>query len=864
MAYDLHYLSERHDIDMGERLLTEIDISRQTDMGSVASNAFGEHYLFAINRNLFQGTDASTVFRSYFGESIFKEDTFYVIAGTDSGLLYQYIKTQGLPKGSRYLFVELPQVLALLANEDTSHTELAITTGEDWLKQAEEMAVAKYAFLGRMTLLRSLGAVHGHCNDYQPFWRKLKGEFDAFVQTIRFRSGTRPFIICQIENLTENQIPAICLRDAFQGKTGVVLAGGPSLDELLPWVRQQRQNLLVIAASRISHSLLQAGIQPDISVSVDPQAFNLNVCKDMLEFQDGTLLVNQYHLSSNLLASWGGQKVFIGHRYPWPTPLQPENIFFTGGTTITNVALDLAIETGVAQIILGGVDFCFSRQGHTHASGTVEHSIGSRPQLCEVQVETNAGIMADTDIGYRDSGRHIDYQAENANARGCRVINPAPGAMRLPHVEHLSPDDIQIEPLERPAREILAGCVPAADANSKVRHYKEVLGEVDRMLAELRAIKGLSGKALNYNRKVLIKADQQGDSNDEAGKINPAYAEKVARIKEQFTAKYADTISFVMYYGVSNFIPIHGLDLNQLEDRVQNNEIYFQACVDTCSEVSEILRQARTRILSRLEEEKSQPNMQRLMSQWQHDQQPGRAIQWARQHASHVAQLPTDQQQALQAFQATFEDTVEKLGLQYLGRIEQEVNLDGICAKSREYFLCHDQDGLLRLQASLEKFRDQEQAANFTPLVEGYLAELSNDSVSALDAYRKITEGPAHIDALTRLFELHTRAEDWESALKVLKTLSEISPTYSPMYADLLYSCNHIDTAVEIYTDYLLANPDDLNTMMKLGKVFRECGSIEGVTWAMNYILGKDPMNHVARQILCEVEQSQVTDMSHP
>ena len=73
------------------------------------------------------------------------------------------------------------------------------------------------------------------------------------------------------------------------------------------------------------------------------------------------------------------------------------------------------------------------------------------------------------------------------------------------------------------------------------------------------------------------------------------------------------------------------------------------------------------------------------------------------------------------------------------------------------------------------------------------------------------------------------------------------------MYADLLYSTGDVDTAVEIYTEYLLANPEDLDTMMKLGKLFQQCGSVEGVEWTMGYILGKDPHNQTAQQILNEM-----------
>jgi len=202
----------------------------------------GEHYLFGINRHVFQKTDASTVFRAYFDDSLFEEDTFHIIAGTDSGLLYQYIKAHGIPKGSRYLFVELPEIQALLEDFEPQraggHVELAVTSEKNWLVQAEEMGAKKYAALDRLIPLRSLGVVHGHYHAYLAFWRKFKKTFDNFTwQQANFRDGRR-FTLCQIENLTENQIPAKCLKNTFSGKTAVVLAGGPSLDELLPWVRK--------------------------------------------------------------------------------------------------------------------------------------------------------------------------------------------------------------------------------------------------------------------------------------------------------------------------------------------------------------------------------------------------------------------------------------------------------------------------------------------------------------------------------------------------------------------------------------------------------------------------------------------------
>lgn len=836
--------------------MSDIDIAQQTGIEGVISNSFGEHYLFGINQQAFQKTDASTVFRTYFGDALFEEDTFHIIVGTDSGLLYQYIKAHGIPKGSRYLFVELPEVLALLEDFEPQlvgeSVELAVTNEKNWLAQAKEMGAKKYAALDRLIPLRSLAVVHGHYSAYLAFWRKFKKTFDNFTwQQANFRDGRR-FTLCQIENLTENQIPAICLKNAFRGKTAVVLAGGPSLDELLPWVKKHRENLLVIGVSRISYALLAAHIQPDIIVSIDPHPINLNVCQDMLAFQDGTLLINEFHLAPNLLSSWGGQKVFMGSRYPWPTPLEPENLPPTIGTTVTNTAFALAVELGVAQIVLGGVDFCFNQRGYTHARGSAEHAMGSMPQFSDQQVETNNGMMADTTNSFSQSANPLDIVAQNAISRGCRTMNPAPGAMRLPHVEYIPVDDIHVAPMKKLAREIIVNTVPASNTKNRNQLYKEVLGEVDRILKELKAIKVLSGKALIHNRKLFAKNEPGAGFHNK---------EKVERIEEKLNQKYPDTSAFIRGFGMHHFTPILRLDDDRYaEDLEESCRLYHQAMIDTSDELIKIFHMARARTIARQEEEKPQPNFRRLLEQWQHDHHPGRAIQWAKRHKNIVSQLPDSEQHRLREFQDTFDATLEALGQQYRDRIAQGTDLDGTINKAKEYFLIEDKAGLVRLQASLESHRNKIQAMHFIPLVQGYIAELNGEPKQATDAYEKITDGPACTEAFIQLFKLHGKTGDTDSALHVLKKLSKTDNTYSPMYADLLQATGDIDAAIEIYTDYVLANPDDLNTMMKLGKLYEQCGATDGVTMTMNYILDKDPGNQMAKTTLASLNKAQVNE----
>ena len=831
--------------------MTETNLSQQNDLGGIVSNAYGEHALFGINRNLFQGTDASTVFRTHFGDSLFEENTFYIMAGTDSGLLYQYIKSQGVPKGSHYLFVELPQVLALLNDMDDPEAGLSVTDKENWQQRANDLNMLDYAIQERLILHRSLGVIHAHCRDYSPFWRQIQEEYNSFMEKQRIALNNKPFTVRQIENLSENHIPAICLKGIFSGKTAVVLAGGPSLDDVLPWVQEHRQNLLVIAVSRISQSLLHANIQPDIIVSVDPYPINLYVSREMMKFQDNALLLNEFHLSSNLLAAWGGKKVYMGKRYPWPTPREPENLPPTVGNTVTNTAVAIAIEMGIAQIVLGGADFCFSAEGYTHASGSAEHALGSRPVYGNKRVVTNCGKMADSNDQFMGSAETINYQASIALKQGCLTINPAPGAMRLSQVEHLPLEIIQFEPMEKPAQEIIAANLPASEESNQTRHYEENLSEVDRVLDELRTIRELSRNALKYSRRFFNKNEKGAGFHNNV---------KLQQIEKQFKEKYADTTSLMKHFGIQRLIPIIRHNEQHKDDVEENDRLHFQAMTDIATDLTEILQQARSRIVCRIEENKPQPNMQRLFSQWRTDHQLGRGIQWAQQHSNIVKELPVELQQELYAFQEQYEDYIQKLGQIYYNGIEKGVSLDGLNARAREYFQCQDKEGLLNLLTGLNMHREPEQANLFIPLVQGYLDEINNEPQVAIKTYEQLTEGPAHIDVLMRLFELYTRDKNFHSSLEVLKKLSDISTTYIPMYADMLQANGDVEAALEIYTDYLLNNPDDLVTMMKLGKLYEQCGSAEGVTMAMNYILDKDPDNHTAKTMLISLRQSQAND----
>ena len=834
--------------------MPEINTATPSDLDTVVSNAFGNHYLFAINQTAFQNTDANTVFRNYYGDSLFQEHTFYIVAGTDSGLLYNFINTTGVPKGSRYLFVELPQVLERLVEMKDPENILVTTTLPEWEQRgAAEMSMLDYAIQGRFVLIRSLGLVHAHYDDYLPLLQQLSDEVDKLQTNYRIGLSGQGFAIQQIENLAENQTPAIHLKDIFKEKTAVLLAGGPSLDAMLPWVKQHRNNLIVIAVSRTSASLLRADITPDILVSVDPTPANLLISKEMLEFQDTALFVNEYHINSSLLSSWGGHNVYLGARYPWKTPQEPENLPHTTGTTVTNMAFAVAIDMGCKQIVLGGVDFCYSPTGYSHAVGSIEHKHGACPVSGNLRVETNSGQMADTRRDLLSSAHFLETKAQEAIEKGATIINPSPNAVRLTNVEHLALDDIKIPTLPKPAIEIITESLPANNSKNRGLHYKEILAEIDRLTTELREIKKLCSDALRHNRNIF-----KHDNKDKAAS-NDA---KLKKIEEKLEKNHTDTLRFVKYFGIRRLV----FTLNKHErsqenptkkELMENNKYYFMSLSDTAKEIIEILQQARARTLTRQEEEKPTPDIEYLIGYWREKRQPGRALQWVHRHSDDFNQLPSEQKNALTGFEEDFNQLIDEIEEHHLIEIRRDASIDGSSAKARNFFQHRDEAGLLTLLSALENHEDEDLAKLHIPLVKGYLAELHDDVPLAIETYQNTKNGLAQIDALQRLFTLYIQNKDIDSIVSVLQQLSGISSAYTPMYAEILNATGDIEKSLEIFTDHILENPEDLNSVMKLGEIYFQNGAIDGVEWAMNYILSKDPHNQAAQAMLGSINQTQ-------
>lgn len=177
---------------------------------------------------------------------------------------------------------------------------------------------------------------------------------------------------------TLRNLPVICagpgvsaLSGLFAGKPALVTGAGPSLDSALPFLREVAPGFVILATGTSLRALRNAGIRPDIVVTVDASK------KTGAQFEtrcDDLFLASSSIAHPPALRKFRG--VFTGGLSANPIDLwvdsfrEPRGALAAAGT-VTASAIDLAIRMGCNQVACVGFDLSFSSDGTTHAGGTM-------------------------------------------------------------------------------------------------------------------------------------------------------------------------------------------------------------------------------------------------------------------------------------------------------------------------------------------------------------------------------------------------------------------------------------------------------------------------------------------------------------
>ena len=252
------------------------------------------------------------------------------------------------------------------------------------------------------------------------YYNRIDGIIRAYAARKKINLNTLDrFGKLWVKNLTQNiqlllQAPGIQnLENVFAGMPALVLASGPSLDSMLPFLHDLRQRFLIIAVDTSLKPCLERGIEPDFLVIVDPQYWNTRHI-DGADLRK-TILVSESSTNPRVFRMLHVPTFFGSSLFPLGRHLESvigkKGALGAGGSVATT-AWDLARLEGCNPIYIAGLDLgfpgrathfkgaYFENQFHAHSTrlkSSEEMSFSLLYQALPFAVASNSGGTVMTD-----------------------------------------------------------------------------------------------------------------------------------------------------------------------------------------------------------------------------------------------------------------------------------------------------------------------------------------------------------------------------------------------------------------------------------------------------------------------------------
>ncbi len=826
--------------------MTATNIS-QLSVSALKTNFFNERFLYNVNRDSFSKISAEVIFDTEYKKKLFDEDSLYIIVGTDSGLLPKYIQQRGIPLGTRYLFIEIEEILDQIHQHhllESLEPEILCTTVNAWKEHALELKFKDYSFLRNVHSLKAICAQQVNLAEYAELNWQVAEELQSLDFQFISSIGAQPFICRQIQNISDNILPIKLLHNIYKDKTAIVLAGGPSLTKILPWVKVNREKLIIFSVSRISRQLIKASIEPDFVCSVDPQAINIDVSKEMFMFKN-SVFIHSFHVDSALVNQWVGLKLYFGNRFPWKTSANPDNINSVG-PTVSNSALAAASYCGCKQILLAGFDLCFTKDGITHAEGSDEALSGPKYDTSLLEVETYNGEKRTTTPEYHLALLNLGRQAAQIKSTHTIIINLALEAAKAENISHAPTEQII---LDTPNNASTGISIPQLSTIELQAHHLSTEVELKKAIHHIKLIEKLATKALKINEKMYSLDGQIENYKDKRSLDN---------IEKQLQRKHRTYSALIKNFGVKNFIRItspHGNEDSWSAEKAKEiGRIYYSSYQSGSQELLSLLESALLRTQVRLEELKDAPDFSLLINQWTKDKSYNRATLWGKLHIHST--LPDTVNLEFQALKKSFLDILNSTDSQFKKITEAQPSFDLLKTKAILLFKHNKIEGLRNLLDGLIHTKTVTKEP-YELLLSAYIAELDNNIELALEHHNQIInlkDSPLLEESLLRVVSISIQKNDHANTLLALQCLSQISPIYLPFYAESSRITGDSIKAIDCYIDFINFFPEDIICKLKLTRLYIDLKVYEAAELMLEHILAEKPDMEIALQLKTEIE----------
>jgi len=239
------------------------------------------------------------------------------------------------------------------------------------------------------------------------------------------------------------------LTSKHKGRPGILVSAGPSLDDILPYLKQVGERAILGCVDTALPILSREGISPQYVFSLDPQEDSFQYFQDNLESK--AKLIFTPTANSKIVHCYRGEKFIVfkeGHsKYKEDDTVNNDKGSTRSGGSVSCLALDMFVQFGCNPVFLIGQDLSFPNNRSyssfsnnneqmldkldNHNSLTETHYAKSRENKT-ISIKTNDGRKVETNQAMYSYLRAIEeIAAENPKIK---IYNLCSRGARIDHV----------------------------------------------------------------------------------------------------------------------------------------------------------------------------------------------------------------------------------------------------------------------------------------------------------------------------------------------------------------------------------------------------------------------------------------------
>ena len=781
----------------------------------------GERAFAAINGHVFDKTGSVGLYSRTFSEEWYATpNRLLLIMGCDGGLMLSYLEHVAKGEGRRVLIVELPEMIDWLEeNHEYDHDFIELLPANGNLSLLVSEKYNGYLYRNAIGIHRSLVTL----DQYHPAYARLWQVYEPLIHRFFFSQmieihGSLGFINAQLLNIADNQHSIHHLYHQFDGGVAVLLAGGPSLDDAIDWIKENRARITLFAVGRVCARLKNEGIDPDFIGAVDPNEISFDNSKQMLLHDKKSTFLHAYHVNPRLLSQFRGHSFYQGKRYPWfKIELDANEQFTAPGPTITNTLISFMTHMGFEHIIFAGVDMCHKRDGQSHESGSLESQVGRFVGTYRATqfVTTNSGQLAPTTPDLFSAHQTLQLQVKGtcAHFKTLRFYNPSPDAAHIDGVEHIAWQDLVLPEWDNKAPETVDACVRDLKFNED-KFSKATLKELQRMRRRfLEASRG--AKAGIKSAKHLFDSEEKTIQQ----------TAKVSHMRNRIDKALGGDLPVLMDYLPRAFHDALTVDMTQEQDNdaiTQALTHYFSAIQASCNALIQMIDSAQELVkLRQLERERAVLSID-LVKGWIRYGQPGRLYVWLDLHKRTKEDLSKEEETLayplIRAFDAIFKVTETGLVKKFKASVHDNT-LDSVIKSMQKV----DEESIDKLEEVLtfceENVQKDEFYRDLGLFILGYFSSLRGEVAEAYSTWEMVEHKKLQEQVQVSSLTLALSQRDYNHALQVLEKLCVRQHGYLTVYASILLTLGQEKLAREVLAVYVQKMPEDMAARLQLARL---------------------------------------------